>query len=698
MGDLRENISGWLATLSKRIHPSKVDDTYLGEIGYGGNSAGVNVTPLSSLRSSAVLGCYRVLTESVGSLPLHLYERLDRGKRRANEHSLYDLLRWAPNSEMTAYQWIETSVGHMMLWGNAYSEMEIDGSGKITAMVPIMPERVWPERNPETNEIQYKVYNTNGGFRIVPKWKMFHLPFLSLNGLVGISPIGLARLSVGLTVAAEEYGAAFFGNGAVPKIIIEHPGQLGEKAADNLKRSWNDFNQGAANSNKTVVLEEGMKIHALTIPPNDAQFLETRKYQVEDIARIYRVPPHMLADLDKATFSNIEHLGLEFVQHSLRSWLVRWEQGIHQQLLLKAEKKKYYAEFLVDGLLRGDIQSRYGAYATAKQWGWMSTNDILELENMNSVENGDDRWQPLNMLVVGSEPEDVPSERAAIVPSTLALRPSSAQAGSGTVRAVVPVTMRSAKSASAARRRATLAWRRVLTEASERILKKETAELRKILKDAMKERSLQSFAQELDSYYDQKFNQFAYGRMYGALMGYGEEIAGLAAEEIAIERDDVMDQTYLENWVSRYTNAFVSRHVEESRERMDAVIAKANEVANGEEVTSEGSGTVYVEEELAAWDEHRAGEEGKEESVRLNGALANKIWALAGIAFMRWKVYGDTCPYCLSLNGKIVGISENFLQAGVAFAVDGEVPLVPRQNKKHPPAHSGCDCGIEAVI
>jgi hypothetical protein len=252
-----------------------------------------------------------------------------------------------------------------------------------------------------------------------------------------------------------------------------------------------------------------------------------------------------------------------------------------------------------------------------------------------------------------------------------------------------------------------------LTDASERIVKKEVAELRKLLKDSMKERSITTFEQQLDAYYDQKFTQFCYSRMYGTMLGYGEEVSNFAADEVAIVRDDVMDPAYLENWVSRYTNAFISRHIEESREQLAAALEREDVPstpfgdAQGEgSGTVENSGTDGIEEELDAWEANRANEEGKEESVRLNGALANKVWALAGIAAMRWKVYGDTCPYCKALDGKVVGIHETFLQAGVSFPSassgivleEGVVPLVPRQNKKHPPAHGGCDCGIEAVI
>lgn len=669
------------AKVGAAIAPKDIDDGWLdGVTLYGRNLSGVKVTPMKSLQNSAVLACCRIISESVASLPLILYRRLDKGKDRARENTLYDLLRYEPNPEMTAQQFFETSALHQLLWGNSYAEIDNDGRGRIQALWPRRPDRVSVQRNKTTQEIEYKIYNTTGGYRTIPYWKMFHIPFFSLDGITGISQIGLARMSVGLSVAAEEYGASFFGNGATPQFILEHPGVLGEDAAKRLKKSWNESHQGTAKAHGVQVLEEGLTVKTLSLPPNDSQFLETRKYQVEEIARIYRVPPHMLAAMDKATFSNIEHQSLEFVQHSLRPWLTRWEQNIHKQLLLTREKKEYFAEFLVDGLLRGDISSRYSSYQTAKMSGWMSSNDIREKENMDLIDGGDDYWQPLNMVPV-SEYDRFNEE-------------DTRETGK---RSLYLVEERSRITAIAGRRRATLAWRRILKDSSDRILKKEVADLRKLLKEATKQRSMRDFENQLDTYYDDRFEQFAYTRMYGTMLSYGEEITGYAAEEIGDERENVMDDTYLQPWVKRYTNAYISRHVEKSkREMADALHPEdPNFEKTDEDIESN------VNAKLESWEETRATVEGKAESVRLNGAISHRLWALAGVLSMRWKSYGDSCPYCKGLNGMVVGIDDRFLQAGVSFGGDEEagiLPLVPLQSKQHPPAHEGCDCGIEAVI
>lgn len=672
----------------KRIHPRDVTDGWMESLGSGATLSGVSVTPTSSLQTSAVLACVRVITESVATLPLLVYERLAEGKQRAHEHPLYNLLRYEPNPEMTAFEFIRVSTMHQVLWGNSYAQLEIDGAGKVKALWPIRPERVAVERNKETKEIEYKVMHANGGFTILPKWQMMHVPFFTLNGITGISLIGLQRLTVGLSVAAEEYGASFFGNGAIAKVILQHPSTLSEPAAQRLKKQWDDAHQGTTNAHKTVVLEDGMTLSTLSIPPNDAQFLETREFQLGEIARIFRVPPHLIGDLSRSTFNNIEHMSLEFVRYTLQPHMARWEQGIQRQLFLESEKKKFFTEFLIANMLRGDTLSRYQAYHQAKMDGWLSTNEIRELENLNKVDDGDDYWQPLNMVVIGEEPEMLPRLRSGEI-----------------AEAETRVEERTASRAAATfagRRRAMLAWRRVLTESADRVVKKESAELRKLVKDMLREaadnpeqRNTQALVTKLDQYYDERFEQFVYQRMFGSMLGYAEETAGYSADEIGSALEDVMGKDFLENYASRYTNGFISRYVDESRRRLREQIEQANKNPLDESIDIETQLLAIIDE----WEAERAAQIGQEESVREGGAVSWKVWALAGVAFLVWRTVGDSCPYCLALDGKTVGIDQNFLNAGEAFGGDdaqGIAPLVPLQSKHHPPAHRGCDCMISA--
>jgi HK97 family phage portal protein len=352
------------------------------------SSSGKQVTEKNAMQSAAVYACVRVIAETVASLPLHLYRQVEEGKRRDTLHPLYFLLHDSPNPEMTSFIFRETLMTHLLLWGNAYAQIVRNGHGEIIGLYPLMPDKMQVSRS-ETDELIYLYQSgmSNIAFR---REEILHIPGLGFDGLVGYSPIAMARNAIGMSMATEEFGASFFQNGAAPGGILEHPGTL--KDPSKVRESWNELFKGSGNANKVAVLEEGMTYKQIGIPPNEAQFLETRKYQTEEICRIYRVPPHLVADLDKATFSNIEHQSISFVVHTIRPWLVRLEQAMNKALLYPAERQRYFIEFNVDGLLRGDYESRMRGYATARQNGWMSANDIRRLENMNLIpkeEGGD---------------------------------------------------------------------------------------------------------------------------------------------------------------------------------------------------------------------------------------------------------------------------------------------------------------------
>lgn len=366
------------------------------------SATGLNVTPDRALQASAVYACVRVLAETIASLPLHVYKRLARGKEKATDHYLYPILHDAPNAEMTSFEFRETMMGHLCLRGNAYAEKVIDRAGRVKELWPLNPDRVTVERDKATKKLVYTVTIPDEARQVkLDTDRILHIRGLSGDGIIGYSPIKLARESIGLSLATEEYGARFFGNGSRPGGVLEHPGKLGTEARKNLKTSWEEMYKGLEQSHRIAILEEGLKWHQIGIAPEEAQFLETRKFQLNDIARIFRVPPHLIGDLERSTFSNIEHSSIDFVVHTIRPWLVRWEQALKLRLLREREGDQiYFAEFLVDGLLRGDVQSRYNAYAVGRQNGWLSADDIRELENMNPLpgEQGKTYLLPLNMV------------------------------------------------------------------------------------------------------------------------------------------------------------------------------------------------------------------------------------------------------------------------------------------------------------
>jgi len=361
---------------------------------FGGTASGKTVNERTAMQTTAVYACVRILAETIASLPLNVYRSTDNGKEKAIDHQLYYLLHDEPNPEMTSFVFRETLMSHLLLWGNAYAQIIRDGRGKVLALYPLLPDRMTVDRT--TDGRLYYEYRKDTGYVILRPEDILHIPGLGFDGLVGYSPIAMAKNAIGMAIATEEYGSKFFANGASPGGVLEHPGVVKDPAR--IRESWNAVYQGSGNAHRIAVLEEGMKFQSIGIPPEQAQFLETRKFQTEEICRIFRVPPHLVANLDKATFSNIEHQSISFVVHTIRPWLVRLEQGMNKALLSPSEKGQYFVGFVVDGLLRGDYSSRMQGYAVGIQNGLLSPNDVRALENMNTIEHGDIYAMNGNML------------------------------------------------------------------------------------------------------------------------------------------------------------------------------------------------------------------------------------------------------------------------------------------------------------
>ncbi len=365
----------------------------------GGSTSGKQVTERSAMQMTAVYSCVRILSEAVAGLPLHLYRYKEGGgKEKAIDLPLYRLMHDEPNPEMSSFVFRETLMTHLLLWGNAYAQIIRNGKGEVIALYPLMPNKMRVDRDENGNLYYEYVHSSdeadtmkNTTVRLTP-YNVLHIPGLGFDGLVGYSPIAMAKNAIGMAIACEEYGAKFFANGAAPSGVLEHPGVI--KDPQKVREAWQSQFGGSQNANKIAVLEEGMKYTPISISPEQAQFLETRKFQINEIARIFRVPPHMVGDLEKSSFSNIEQQSLEFVKYTLDPWVMRWEQSLSRALFTDEEKKTLFFKFNVEGLLRGDYQSRMNGYATARQNGWMSANDIRELENMDKIpaEQGGDLY------------------------------------------------------------------------------------------------------------------------------------------------------------------------------------------------------------------------------------------------------------------------------------------------------------------
>lgn len=371
----------------------KVEDRTVGSsftFFMGNSSSGKTVTERSAMQMTAVYACVRILSEAVAGLPLHFYRyKADGSKEKAIDSNLYHLLHDEPNPEMSSFVFRETLMTHLLLWGNAYAQIIRNGKGEVIALYPLMPNKMSVDRD-ENGKLYYTYTRSdcepnamNGSSVVLEPKDVLHIPGLGFDGLVGYSPIAMAKNAIGLAIATEEFGSKFFANGAAPSGVLEHPGTI--KDPSRVREAWQSQFGGSGNSGKVAVLEEGMKYTPISISPEQAQFLETRKFQINEIARIFRVPPHMVGDLEKSSFSNIEQQSLEFVKYTLDPWVVRWEQSLSRSLLSEDEKKQYFFKFNLEGLLRGDYQSRMNGYAIARQNGWMSANDIRELEDLDKL-------------------------------------------------------------------------------------------------------------------------------------------------------------------------------------------------------------------------------------------------------------------------------------------------------------------------
>ncbi len=373
-------------------------------------AAGIDVDEESAFRLSTVYSCINVLSRDLAQIPFHLMkeERASRDKRKAYDHPLYRLLHTKPNSVMTAFQFRQMMQAQVLWRGNAYAEIEYGNNGR--------PRQLWPWPSSQVREVwdgwkvKYYFRVAGGKETPLPPERVLHVRGLSLDGKTGLSPISYMRETLGEAMAAQQFGAKFFANGATPPIILSHPKLLIDRARKNIRESFEEAYTGLNNAHRPLVLEDGMTASTLSIKPQDAQFLENRKFTRAEIAAMYNVPLHRINDLERATFSNIEQQSLEYVIYSLGPWLVNWERQIDATCLSDEEEQEgYYSKFNVDGLLRGNIDARSKAYASAIQFGWLNPNEVRDKEDLPPREGGDKYLEPANLT--GNKPQEEEKEK-----------------------------------------------------------------------------------------------------------------------------------------------------------------------------------------------------------------------------------------------------------------------------------------------
>jgi HK97 family phage portal protein len=372
-------------------------------------TAGVHVTPDSSMRLAAVWACVRIRSEDVGKLPCYLYRTLpSSNKELATDHPLFNLILDQPNPYQTAFEFKQLMQSWLDLNGNAYAVKEFDIRGRITALWPFPPQWVTVLRVPGTYELFYQLNMPGREPETLPSDGVVHLRGMTLDGFCGLSPIAYHRETIGLAIGAQRYGASFFGNSAQPNGALKVPHILDAPAADKLRADWERKFRGSENANRLAIFDGGMEWVPTGMNNNDAQYLESRKFQNQQIYSLYRIPPHKVGELERSTNNNIEHQGLEYINDCLGTELNRWAQTLKRDLLTDAEKKFYKFEFDTSSLLRGDFASTMAGFAVARNWGIFSVNDCRNQLGLNDVENGDIFLQPLNMIEAGTVPPPAP--------------------------------------------------------------------------------------------------------------------------------------------------------------------------------------------------------------------------------------------------------------------------------------------------
>ncbi len=624
--------------------------------------SGVSVTEESAMRATAVFASVRLIASTVASLPLPVYRRLTpRGKERVPDEPTYYLLHTRPNAEISSYLWRQMSVAHMLLWGNAYSEIEYL-NGVPVAFWPLPPWKVKPSRTSRGKRF-YQVESENGQTVQLPGWQVMHFPNITLNGMTGMSCIQAGAEAIGLSLAAEEFGGRFFSQGANIGGIVEYPGKLSPDSLDNFKESVAQSYSGLGKSHRLLMLEEGLKYHQVGVPPNDAQFLETRQFQVAEIGRLFGISQlHKIGDLTRATFSNIEEQNTDFVVDTIRPLLVNFEQEINYKLF---GQKPFFVEFLVDGLLRGNTTSRYEAYAVGRQWGWLSANDVRELENQNPLpdEQGDIYMVPLNMI---------PADQASLM---LPEHDPEKKEHSN------PLEKRYDQRAPLLRARTAKSYERVFFEAAQKIVTREKTHVLRALKKHLEEGGLSSFRDWLEDFY-REFKPYVEKSMTPAITALAETIRALAEQEVDAEEGEAR----LKGVIDTFITAQADRHVIRSRATLRGLVTKAEE----EKLSAEE----LIEERLETWERDRPKQIASDSTVAVASRVAKAVFIVAGVQSLRWvALSSNTCPYCQELDGKIVSIDQAFVpKDGMLESEDGTMNIY--KPTLEPPLHKNCVCTV----
>lgn len=676
--NLLQRVGEWI---EKRNYTSSPEFLY----GLGmPSAAGPVVTESNALTSGAVWACVRIISETIASLPLILYEQQGETKQRATSHPAYGVLHDLANSEMTALEQREIQMAHALTWGVGFAEKQYDGRGNLTALWPMRPDRfeeaMWRGTG-QNKRLWWKYRLPDNMAAWLPADRLLTIRGLSFDGVWSYSPIRMAaKDAIGLSLATEKFGSKFFANGARVGGVLKTPGKLSPRSEQNLRDSINIMHQGLDNAHRMMILEEGLDYGAVGIPPEEAQFLETRKFQVTEIARIFRVPPHMLADLERATFSNIEHQSIEFVMHTLRPWLVRIEQAIYRDILEPSERGRYFAKHNVEGLLRGDTASRMQAYNTAILSGHMSPNEARELEDRNRVDGLDYYLSPLNMIQIGPDAMPLPEPEP---PAPPAEPEPDTEPEEGEEENALPVMWETRAIRAATDRRAIMNRHiRLFHDVAERVVKRETNDIRRALPRYLGKRSISEFENWLEGFY-QELRRWMPDYYRSLMETYAETMLADVANELDGDPAPLDDE--LREWIEGYLANFTSVYAVGAEKQLRALLAEAE---------SEEDAEAAISQRMDGWEETRADKTALDQAFEAGNALVHYGLVAGGVEYLRWAATGESCPLCQSLDGRRIPVDGSFVSEGDTVEAEGVDPLPIVRTIRHAPLHGGCDCVI----
>ncbi len=629
-------------------------------LGLGQSSAaGVSVTHERALGITAFWAGVRMISQTVAGLPCKVYERVGEKKRRPSpEHPAYKLLFKRPNKFMSSFTFKEIRMAHLLTWGNSYAEIERDKAGRPIALWPLLPDRTDVEIvNGE------KIYHTiinNERIRLSAD-RVLHVPGLGFDGLRGYNVVRIHRDSLGLTIAANEYGAQFFNNSARPSGYLEHPGNPEAPERAQIRDEWNQMHQGLTNAQRTAVLWGGMKWQQMSIPPEDAQYLETRQMQIEEVARILNINPILLQHHEKVTTwgTGVGQFLIAYSKFTITPWLDREEDILDWDMFTEEERGRFYTKYNVGGLLRGDMKEQAEILEIERRNGILSANDWLELKDENPLPGpeGDARFVPLNWIPLdqavneqqGQDPPDPPDEKSRLA------------------------KVREGRSL-AMRRRLRAAHLRSFEDGARRYVKRDIDALSRALKKAFDGGSdpVKSLERWIEDFYPGQ-QQHIYRTMLPLVSALASVIAADAAEEVSAEPEDV------DKFAADYTENLARREAGSSRGQLLALIAEMPEEELQDAITTRTD----------EWNEKRPGKVAADEIVRVAAGAARWMWTMAGMTYLVWRAGPNACPICKEMDGRRIGIKDYFLMPGESVG-----DLTAEVNVGGPPLHGGCECDV----